>query len=274
MPKNLYYVATTILLDENLYEKIKAGIDVFYITRRTEVGFNKNVLYSKLVELLENHDTNLSVTPKWLLDFYAGRKTGHNCNKAILNALYVILDIEDNNDAYYINLIEKFKSLCFFDAGIADFAGKYKLFIGGRYQPSIYDIAYDLPLEIFENGIVKITQTYTKRIYWALALLRDINTLEIISFDFQNEKIRAVGGFLMFKINGYKRRQMYFPGVDYGFDSSAMPVIYQAFLSADAQMGRDHPIVINYFSEITNNLRMECPQLTYTEQLRHLFLKQ
>jgi len=272
MHKETYYDPSTIPLSKDLFLKIKQGIDVFMLTMKAKKHkLSKAQAYCELIDALESFKPDLPVTPKWLVDLYAGRKTDHNCNKEVLNALCSVLKINEENDTLFIDLIKKFKDLCAVDEGVEDFAGKYKLFIGGRYQPSMYSIAYDIPMEIFQSGIVKIIQTYTKKIYWGLLLLRDINTMEILSFDFKDNKIIGVGSFLMFKINGYKKRQIYFPGVNFGFDSATMPVVYQSFLSADPELDRSHPIVLKYFSEVVNNLRMECPTLVETERLRQMF---
>jgi hypothetical protein len=38
-------------------------------------------------------------------------------------------------------------------------------------------------------------------------------------------------------------------------------------------MERTHPIVQDYFHQVVNNLRMECPDLTDTELLREKYSK-
>ncbi|WP_428330326.1 hypothetical protein [Mucilaginibacter sp.] len=274
MPKTTYYDATTQKLSKDLYEKIKKALDIYMLANtahKNKIKMAKPETFFFLIDDIEKQNPGILVTPKWLIEIYAGRKTGHNCQKKPLDALCRILNIEEDNDDLFIDLINNFKSLCSSNEMAKDFSGKYKLFVGGRSQPSIYDIAYDIPLEIYENGVVKINHTYTKKIYWGLLLVRDINTLEIVSFDFTDKKISSIGSFLMFKINGYRKRQTYFPGVNFGFDSANLPVVYQALLSADHNMHRNHPIVIDYYSIVANNLRMECPTLADTEHLREKY---
>jgi len=274
MPRTTYYEDSTRLLDNELHQKIKNGIEQFLLLKgplKRNLTLSKAETFWPLIDEIEEKFKTVKINPKWLIDIYAGRKTGHRCQKDMLNALCRVVQVDQADDSTYIKLIMNFKSLCVSDDSVKDFAGKYKLFFGGRYQPSLYSIAYDIPLEIFENGIVKIDFDYINQVFWGLILIRDINTLEMISFDFVDEKIKGVGRFCMFKINGYRKRQQYFPGVNYSFDSASLPVVYQAFLSADPTMTREDPIVIKYFSEIVNNLRMECPNLTETEKLKELF---
>jgi len=274
MPRTIYYEENTRWLDAALYQKIKYGIEQYLLLKKLgkkKLQFGKGDTFFPLIDEIEDKFKPLKVNPTWLIELYAGRKTNHNVQKDKLEAVCKVIKVDSADDSTYIKLILNFKALCVTDDAVKDFAGKYKLFFGGRYQPSIYSIAYDIPMEIFENGIVKIDFDYIGQVFWGLAMVRDINTLEIISFDFVDEKIKGVGRFCMFKINGYRKKQHYFPGVNYSFDSASMPVVYQAFLSANPDMTREDPIVIKYFGEIVNNLRMECPNLSETEELKALF---
>ncbi len=274
MPRTSYYEENTRLLDEVLHQKIKNGIEQYLLLKqpnKRNFRFSKAETFWPLIDEIEHKFKAVQINPKWLIELYAGRKTGHKCQKDMLNAICRVVQVDSADDSTYIKLINNFKALCVADDSVKDFAGKYKLFFGGRYQPSLYSIAYDIPVEIFENGVVRIDFDYINQVFWGLAMIRDINTLEIISFDFVEEKIKGVGRFCMFKINGYRKKQEYFPGVNYSFDSASMPVVYQAFLSSNSELTREDPIVIKYFSEIVNNLRMECPNLSETEALKALF---
>ncbi|MDB5141097.1 MAG: hypothetical protein JWR12_3013 [Mucilaginibacter sp.] len=109
----------------------------------------------------------------------------------MLNAICRIVQVEQADDSTYIKLIMNFKALCVADDSVKDFAGKYKLFFGGRYQPSLYSIAYDIPLEIFENGIVKIDFNYINQIFWGLVLIRDINTWKLFPLTLSMKRLKA-----------------------------------------------------------------------------------
>lgn len=266
----------TQLLDTTLFKKIKSAIDSYFFSiegvSTEDLSMTREQTFKKLVDLIESENKGVNLTTKYMVSLYRGEKTNHNTSKEILHAICRTLKIEDDEESSLLkDIILNFKKLCQNDERLKDFAGTYKLFLGGRHQPSLYDKVYENNLLIFHNGIVKINNPFSNKTFWGYCLIRETKTLEIISFDFVDTKIVGIGTYMTFKVNEYKKLSYFFPGVDFGFDGSNMPVIFHALLCSDTSITKTNKIVQAYFDDVAKNLRMECPSLTDTEKLREFF---
>lgn len=266
----------TQLLDNTLFKKIKSAIDNYFFSGEgldtDNLSMTRPQTFRKLVDLIESENKGVDLTTKYMISLYRGEKTNHNTNKEILHAICKTLKIEDDEESSLLKeIILNFKKLCENDERVKDFAGTYKLFLGGRQQPSLYDKVYENTLVIFHNGIVKITNPFSKKTFWGYSLIREAKTLEILSFDFVDTKIVGVGTYMNFKVNEYKKLSYFFPGVNFGFDSATMPIIFHALLCSDTSVTKTNKIVDAYFDDVAKNLRMEIPSLTDTERLREFF---
>ena len=275
MPTSELDNGSTMLVDETLYKKIKVGIDNYFFSVETlnvkDLAMTQLGTYNKLVALIESENSNVELRPRFLKALYSGEKTNKNSNKEIIIAICKTLNITDDNENEYKSVILEFKKICEPDKLVKDLAGEYKLFLGGRQQPSIYDLVYENHLTIYESGITKKYNPFSKKTFWGYCLIRESKTLEILSLDIKDSKVAGIGSLMMFKINEYKKLSHFFPGINLSFDGFTMPVIYHALLSADFLVDKKNKIVKQYFENIGKNLRMECPDLSDTEKLRHLF---
>lgn len=275
MPNSQLNKEKTMVIEEKLYKKIKAGIEHYFFSIEgfnvKDLSMSRPLTYKKLITLIESEDKGIDVTPKFLISLYRGDKTNHRANTQIIEALCKTLNISEDSEEEFVALILEFKKICETDKLIKDLAGEYKLFLGGRQQPSIYDLVYENHLTIYENGITKKYNPFSKKTFWGYCLIRESKTLEILSLDIKNSKIVGIGSLMMFKINEYKKLSQYFPGINLSFDGFTTPVIYQALLATDFLVDKKNKIVQKYFEGLAKNLRMECPDLSDTERLRHLF---
>lgn len=267
----------TMFIDERLYKKIKTAINNYFLTIEgldvSKLAMTRPLTFKKLIIFIESEDKDIQVNPKFLITLYRGDKTNKTAKTEIIEAICKTLKINEDNEQEYISLILEFKKLCESDVTVREFAGEYKLFLGGRKQPSIYDKVYEDHLKIFENGITKKFNPYSKKTSWGYCLVRDNKTLEVLSFDIKKNKVIGIGSLMVFKINEYKKLSEFFPGINLSFDGETMPIIYHALLASNFSINKKNKIVEKYFNDIGKNLRMECPDLSDTEKLRQFFDK-
>lgn len=277
MPRSNPNIKKTAFVDINLYNRIKAGIDNYFFVNEgqnvSQLSMSSPQTYDKLISFIESENKKIEITGKFLVALYRGEKTNHSANRAIIAAICKTLKVSQEEEDQFPSIILDFKRLSKQDKIVQDFAGQYKLFLGGRKQPSLYPKIYENHLTIYENGLTKMFNPFSKKVFYGYCMIREHKTLQILSFDIKEGDIAGVGSLIMVKIDEYKKLAQFFPGINLSFDGATVPVIYHTLLASDFAITIKNKIVETYFNETAKNLRMECPDLSYLELLRQSFDK-